>query len=56
MLELMGQYLMRRDGVAMIVDVVEILARSDLLDLRAELISFVLLSDAAGYLLHALLL
>lgn len=56
MLELMRQYLMRRDGVAMIVNVVEVLLRSELLDLIAELISPVFLSDATGHLLHALLL
>lgn len=55
MLELMCQYFVRRDGVAMIVDVVEVLLRSELLDLIAEQISLVFLSDAAGYLLHALL-
>lgn len=40
----------------MVVYVVEVLLRSELLDLRAKLISLVLLSDAAGHLLHALLL
>lgn len=56
MLELMCQYLVRRDGVAMIVHIVEVFLRSELLDLIAELISLVFLPDAAGYLLHALLL